>query len=151
VDLAETLALMGRTQEADWQFRFAAAISPLSTRALNSYGNFLFDAGRMEEARVVFERSVKVDTTFEAYDRLGDIYVAWQDTPRAAQALRHAIGANPFDGHAHIALAEILESSGRPKEALQEYESGLETNPLDPVAKAAVARLRADAAKIVAQ
>jgi Tfp pilus assembly protein PilF len=147
VDLAGTLAQMGRTEEADWQFRVAAALSPLSTRALNNYGNFLFDAGRMEDARVVFERSVTADPTYEAYDRLGDIYANWQDSPRAAQAFRRAIGANPFDGHAHIGLAEILESSGRPKEAVREYELGLETNPLDPVAKAALARLRADSAE----
>ncbi len=51
VDLAETLALMGRTAEAEWQFRVATALSPLSTRAQNSYGKFLLDAGRVEDAR----------------------------------------------------------------------------------------------------
>ena len=51
VDLAETLALMGRTAEAEWQFRIATALSPLSTRAHNDYGKFLLDAGRVDDAR----------------------------------------------------------------------------------------------------
>ena len=135
VHLAETLALLGRTDEADWQFRIATALSPLSTRALNGYGKFLFNASRLEDARTVFERSVAVDSTSEAYDRLGDIYFGWQDTPRAEQAFRHALGVDPFDGHAHIGLGEVLESAGRPGDALREYETGLEMDPFDPVAK----------------
>ena len=145
VDLAETLALVGRTEEADWHFRVATTLSPLSTRAHNSYGKFLLDAGRLEDARAEFERSVSADDNFEAYDRLGDIYFGWQDTPRAERAFRHAIDLNPFDGHAHIGLGEVLESAGHPADALHEYETGLETNPIDEVAKAAVVRLRVSA------
>src|ERR1019366_9091134 len=106
VHLAETLVFMGRTREAEWQFRIAATLSPLSTRAHNSYGKFLFDAGRLEDARAEYEHSVAVDSTDEAYDRLGDIYLRWQDTPRAEQSFRRAIGVNPFDGHAHLGLGE---------------------------------------------
>ena len=142
IHLAETLVLTGRTAEAEWQFRIATALSPLSTRAHNSYGKFLFEAGRLEDARTEYERSVAADSSVEAYDRLGDIYLQWEDTPRAEQAFRHAIGLDPFDSHAHIGLGEALESAGHPGDALREYEAGLETNPLDPVAKAGVIRIR---------
>lgn len=145
VDLAETLTLMGRKQEADWEYRIAATLSPLSTRALNSYGKFLFDSGRLEDARAEFKRSVEADPTYEAYDRLGDIYMDWKDMPRAERAFRHAAGLDPYDSHAHFGLGEILESSGRALDALGEYEKGLETDPVDTKAKAAVLRLRAGA------
>jgi tetratricopeptide (TPR) repeat protein len=145
VHLGETLALVGRAEEADWQFRIATTLSPLSTRARNSCGKFLFDAGRLEDARAEFERSVAVDSTSQAYDRLGDIYFGWQDAPRAEQAFRHAIALDPFDSHAHIGLGQVLEFSGHPGDALHEYETGLEANPLDTMAKAAVVRLRAAA------
>jgi Tfp pilus assembly protein PilF len=145
VDLAQTLALIGRTQEADWQFKFATTISPLSTRAHNAYGKFLYDAARLEDARVEYERSVAVDGTSEAYDHLGDIYRAWQDSPRAEQAYRRAIGIDPFDSHAHIGLGEVLESAGRPGDALHEYEAGIEMDPTDAVAKAALIRIRGNA------
>ena len=145
VHLAETLVLTGRGREAEWQFRIATALSPLSTSAHNAYGKFLFDAGRMEGARTEFERSAAADSTSEAFDRLGDIYFGWQDIPRAEQAFRRALGVEPFDGHAHVGLGEILESEGRSGDALREYESGLETNPSDPVAKAGLVRLRGNA------
>ena len=152
VHLAETLALEGRNAEADWQFRIATTLSPLSTRALNGYGKFLYDAGRLEDARTEYERSAAADATSEAYDRLGDIYFGWQDTPRAEHAFRHALGLDPFDSHAHIGLGEVLESAGRPVDALREYETGLETNPMDAVAKAAIVRLGLKApAKTVSQ
>jgi protein O-mannosyl-transferase len=142
IHLAETLALLHRSGEAEWQFRVATVLSPLSTRALNGYGKFLFDAGRLADARAEYERSVAVDSTSEAYDRLGDIYYGWQDTPRAEQSFRHAIALNPFDSHAHIGLGEVLEFVGQPGDALHEYETGLETDPNNAVAKAALIRIR---------
>jgi Flp pilus assembly protein TadD len=145
VDLAETLALMGRPAEAEWQFRIATTISPLSTHAHNSYGKFLFEAGRLEDARTEYERSVQVDPTLEACDRLGDIYFAWHDTPRAEQAFRRALRINPFDSQAHIGLGQVLEFTGRPGDALHEYESGLNMDPSDPIGKAALLRIRGKA------
>ena len=145
VDLAETLTLMGRSAEAEWQYRIAIAISPLSTRAHNSYGNFLYEAGRLEDARTEYERSVRADPTLDAYDRLGDIYLTWQDMPRAEQAFRRALRINPFDGHAHIGLGQVLEFTGHPGDALHEYESGLAMDPSNPIAKDAVIRIRGKA------
>lgn len=145
VDLAETLVLMGRPAEAEWQFRIATAISPLSTRAHNSYGKFLYEAGRLDDARTEFERSARADPTLDAYDRLGDIYLTWQDRPRAEQAFRNALRINPFDGHAHIGLGLVLEYTGHPGDALREYESGLAMDPSDPIAKAGEVRIRGKA------
>jgi Tfp pilus assembly protein PilF len=145
VNLAETLALMGRPAEAEWQFRIATTISPLSTRVHNSYGRFLFDQGRLGDARDEFVRSVEVDPTTDAYNRLGDIYIIWRDMPRAEQAFRHALVTNPFDSHAHIGLGQALEAGGYLKDALHEYESGLDMDPSDPIAKAAAVRLRSNA------
>jgi Tfp pilus assembly protein PilF len=141
IHLAETLSLMGHAEDAETQFRMATELSPLSTKALNSYGKFLFDAGRQVDARIQYERSAAVDATSEAYDRLGDIYLSSQDSLRAEQAFRRAIGVDPFDGHAHIGLGEVLESAGRTGDALREYQAGLQMDPSDPKAKAALIRI----------
>jgi Tfp pilus assembly protein PilF len=133
---------MDRTAEADWQFRIARAISPLSTRAHNAYGEFLYSSERLEEARDEFERSVQVDPTLDAYDRLGDIYVTLQDRKKAETAFRGALTVNNFDSHAHFALGQLLEEDGRPGDALREIESGLQTDPNDSAAKMALVRLR---------
>jgi protein O-mannosyl-transferase len=145
MNLAETLALMGRNTEAEWQYRVATAISPLSTRMHNSYGKFLFEAGRLEDARTEYERSVAADPTTDAYDHLGSIYLTWQDMPRAEHAFRSALREEPFDSEAHFGLAKVLESTGHTADALLEYEKGLETDPSNPAAKAATARLRGNA------
>lgn len=142
LNLAETLVQMGRLAEAEWQFRMATTLSPLSARAHNNYGKFLFDAGRLDQARTQYERSVAADDTTEAYDHLGDIYFRWQDFPRAEHAYRHGIALNPFDSHAHIGLGQVLESTGRTGDALREYQTGLETDPTDQIAKSAATRLR---------
>jgi tetratricopeptide (TPR) repeat protein len=146
VTFAETLAAMGRPAEADWQFRVAIALSPLSTSAHNSYGKFLLAQGRSEDARAEYERSVDADFNTDAYDQLGDIYLAWQDFPRAEKAFRHALTGNAFDSQAHFGLGRALEFTSRPAEALREYESGLAMDPSDAVAKAAANRLRVSAA-----
>ena len=146
LNLAETFAAMGRAAEADWQYRIATALSPLSTRAHNSYGNFLIQQGRTNDALTEFERSVRVDPTAEALSRLGEIYLERKDYARAELAFRRAIGINPFDSKAHFGLGKTLQAGGRPSEALHEFEQGLETDPSDTDAKAAINRLRASQA-----
>ncbi len=141
-NLAETLALMGRATEAEWQYRIAAAISPLSTRIHNSYGNFLFQAGRIEDARAEYERSVAADST--TYGRLrpsGQHLYQSGKTCRGRSTRFGARFANPFDSDAHFGLAKVLESTGHPADALREYEKGLEMDPSDAGAKAAASHL----------
>src|ERR1700730_16798302 len=146
LNLAETLAAMDRVAEAEWQYRIATAISPLSTRAHNAYGEFLFGSERLVDARIEYERSTAVDPTGEAYDRLGDIYQASEDRPRAEAAFRQALAMNTYDSHAHFGLGQVLEAAGKQEDALHEFESGLRLDPSDLAAKAAAVRLRGNAA-----
>jgi Tfp pilus assembly protein PilF len=141
VNLAETLAAMKRSAEADWEFRLAITLSPLSTRAHNNYGKFLLAQGRSEDARAEYERSAAADFNAEASDQLGDIYLSGRDFPRAEKAFRRSLADNQFDTHAHFGLGRLLEFTGRPAEALREYESGLVMDPSDAEAKAARIRL----------
>jgi Tfp pilus assembly protein PilF len=142
INLAETLADMGRDAEADWQFRLATTLSPLSTKAHNKFGEFLIRTGRMEDARNEYERSVEADSTSNAYDQLGKIYLSWQDIPRAEQSFRHSLAVDAFNIDAHVGLGQVLESKGDSADALNEFEKGLEMDPSDKVAKAAALRLR---------
>jgi len=146
VNLAQTLAAMGRPAEADWEFRVATTLSPLSTQAHNEYGKFLLVGARVPEARAEYERSAAADFSSDAYDQLGDIYRDAQDFPLAERTYRRALAANPFDSRAHFGLGTLLETTGRSIEALREFQSGLAVDPSDAVAKAAVARLQSGSA-----
>jgi Tfp pilus assembly protein PilF len=141
VNLAQTLAAMKRSAEADWEFRVATTLTPLSTSAHNNYGKFLLAQGRSEEARAEYERSAVADFNAEASDQLGDIYLSWRDFPRAEKAYRRSLADNQFDTRAHFGLGRVLEFTGHPAEALREYESGLVMDPSDAEAKAARIRL----------
>jgi tetratricopeptide (TPR) repeat protein len=145
LNLAETLRRMDRPAEAEWHYRVATAISPLSVRAHNSYGEFLFDTERLQDAQIEYERSVRVDPSEDAYDRLGDIYQAYNDPARAESAYRSAIALNMYDPHAHFGLALVLEAAGKTDDALHEFDSGLQLDPSDLAARAAATRLRGNA------
>jgi protein O-mannosyl-transferase len=145
LNLAETLARTDRVAEAEWQFRIATAITPLSTRAHNNYGEFLFDSERLEDARNEYERSVTVEPTEEACDRLGDIYQAWEERSRAEESYRCSLALNAYDPHAHFGLGQVLEATGKHADALHEFEIGLQLDPSDLAARAAAIRLRGTA------
>ena len=142
LNLAETLTRMDRPVEAEWQYRVATAISPLSIRAHNNYGKFLFDSERLQDAQIQYERSLSIDPSEEAYDRLGDIFQASNDSSRAEAAYRNAVALNIYDPHAHFGLAQVLEATGKRDDALHEFESGLQLDPSDVAARAAAIRLR---------
>jgi len=142
LNFADLLAQLGRNAEAEWQYRIATALAPLSTRAHDSYGKFLFDSGRLDDARAEYERSLAADPTVDAFDHLGQIALARHDAAFAEREFRAALELNPYDSDAHFGLGAALESDNRREEALQEFEKGLEFDPSNTGAKAAVARLR---------
>jgi tetratricopeptide (TPR) repeat protein len=85
---------------------------------------------------------VSIDPSEEAYNRLGDIFQASNDCSRAETAYRRAVALNIYDPHAHFGLAQALEATGKPDDALHEFESGLQLDPSDLAARAAAIRLR---------
>jgi Tfp pilus assembly protein PilF len=138
---AEMYAEMGRLADADAQFRQAVSLAPLDTNARNSYGHFLLRQGRLSEAREQFARSVEADANWEAYDNLGDLDLAAGDSQKARADYQAALALNPIDNRADFGLAVLDEHEGRFADALREYRAGLETDPRNAAALAAVQRL----------
>jgi TolB-like protein/tetratricopeptide (TPR) repeat protein/tRNA A-37 threonylcarbamoyl transferase component Bud32 len=58
------------------------------------------------------------------------LYLDW-DWPAAERYLRRAIELNPSDSQAHLWFSDLLNASGRTREALAEIERGLEMDPLN--------------------
>jgi Tfp pilus assembly protein PilF len=138
---AEMYAEMGRLADADGQFQQAVSLAPLDTNARNSYGHFLLRQGRTSEAREQFARSVEADANWEAYDNLGDLDLAAGDSQKARADYQAALALNPIDNRAYFGLAMLDEQQGRFADALREYRAGLETDPRNAVALAAMQRL----------
>jgi Flp pilus assembly protein TadD len=104
-------------------------LAPLSIQARNILGELLFNEGRLAEAEQEFQRSIEIDYSDVAFDRLGDINLRWGNGQQAERAYSKAASLNPFDSHAHFRLGELYQTNGRVTEAIREYEAGLETDP----------------------
>jgi tetratricopeptide (TPR) repeat protein len=146
VNLGIAYEEVGDHAKAELQFRAAVALSPLNTEARNMLGKLYFDTGRLAEAEEQFRRSVESRPNWTAYSSLGDIYLRWENRPRAEQAFRQALALNPFDSHAHFSLGGICAADGRTREAIREYQAGLETDSRNAEAQAALEELRSEGA-----
>jgi protein O-mannosyl-transferase len=143
LNLGTTFEEMGRLPEAEEQLRAAVALAPLSTSARNELAKLDVAAGRLSDAEEQFRRSADSQPNGVAYDGLGEIYQGRGDAGRAEQAFRRALALDAFDSRAHFGLAELARRAGRNAEAVREYQAGLETDPHNAEALAALAALGA--------
>jgi Tfp pilus assembly protein PilF len=140
-NLAAAYLEMGRTADAERELRQAVALAPLSPDARNAYGHFLRDQGRAAEAREQFAASAQADDNAEAEENLGDLLGQSGDAPRARAAYRAAIAIDAYDHTAQFGLAALDEHDGHTADAIREYRAGLNTDPMNAGALAAVRRL----------
>ena len=133
---------LGRTADAEAKYRTAVRLAPLSAQAQNDLGKLLFNEGRLAEAEQEFLRSIEIDHTVAAYDRLGDIYSRWENRKQAEWAFAQAASLDSFDSHAHFELGALYAIRGAPGEAIREYEAGLQTDPRNTEALAALRQLK---------
>jgi tetratricopeptide (TPR) repeat protein len=140
---AEMLESIDRDAEADWQYRLAVTLDPYASNAHLAYGQFLQKHERLQEAKTQFEDAVAEDDVADAYDGLGDIYQSWNRTAQAEQAFKMAVKLFQYDSHGHFALAAIEAADGRTADAIKDYRAGLETDPSNAEAQAALKRLGA--------
>ena len=129
---------LGQLADAETQYRTAVRLSPLSINARNDLGELLFSEGRLAEAGQEFQQSIDVDYSEVAFDRLGDINLAWGNKKQAEWAYLQAESLNPFDSHAHFGLGELYRANGQVTEAIREYEAGLQTDPFNAQGLAAL-------------
>jgi protein O-mannosyl-transferase len=140
---AQDLAVVGRDLEADWQYRLAVTLDPHSAEAHTDYGVFLVAHERPDDAQRQFLAAVREDPSDAAYDGLGDIYLRWNQMPQAEQSFRAALAIDSYDSRAHFGLAQTEAASGDNADAIEQYRAGLDTDPSNADALAALKRLGA--------
>jgi tetratricopeptide (TPR) repeat protein len=132
------LAGLGNPSAAESQYQSAIADSPLDWYFRNRFGEFLFKAGRVDEAQTQYQMSLSTVANEEALDKLGDIEVQRGNTSSAEAHFREATELDPYDTHARYELVIIYGSSGRTAEALREYQIAQRTDPgADQIGQAA--------------
>jgi tetratricopeptide (TPR) repeat protein len=95
--------------------------------------NSLFPLGKYDEALQAFDlflaTSQSDDEKYIAYLRMAECHQAKQDTAKAQDSLRYAIGLKPFYPDAFIQLGKLYHETNRPTEAIPLLKHALKTPP----------------------
>jgi Tfp pilus assembly protein PilF len=119
-------------------FRAAIAAQPDLAEALSNLANLL--AGRKEygEAAFYFAKSLQSNPSGAGVRHsYGVVLALLHQDARAVQELQRAIDLEPGNEQARLDLADVLASSGRVQEAIQEYEVVMRS--ADPTLRTAAA------------
>jgi predicted Zn-dependent protease len=126
---------LGEHKEAEKQLRTAMAQYPQDERLLFNLGLVLHDRGKPDEAMVVMERLVSVNSRHS--DALNFIAYALaesgKDLERAERLIRQALSARPSDGYYLDTLGFIQWKRGELKEAQETLARAVSTASEDGV------------------
>ncbi len=138
---AWALADEGRLTEAEVEFA-RAIVGRQQPEALMSYGQFLYRVGRLDQARVLFERAIEIAegqsdqqfTLASAYGNLGLVLQIRRDLHAAEEMYRTSLEINEKLGHrkgmaiAYVNLGNVLQSREDLEGAEQMYRKSLEVD-----------------------
>jgi hypothetical protein len=107
-------------------------LGPGELRELALVGHKLFDLGKLNAARVIFEGLVGLGSQ-EAFPHtmLGTVYLALGDRGRAFLLFEAALRFDREDLAARVYRAEVLLTAGRKKEATKDLRSAIDQGPAD--------------------
>lgn len=90
------------------------------------FGHQLFERGKVEEARVIFEGLVDTDKKNAfAHTMLGTIYLSLKDGVRALALFQAALAIDPHDVPALVYRGELRLKKGKVKSALDDLERAI--------------------------
>jgi tetratricopeptide (TPR) repeat protein len=143
--LARVYLAQGRSVDAETEFKRAIDIYPINFDARKALGQLYLNTGRLREAEEQFLASVQVAPDFESWRGLGEIYDRENASEKAENAWRQAVGFEPFDPHAHLALGRIYLAKGQRAEAQKEFDACLLMDPANAEALAVRRKLNESA------
>lgn len=108
------------------------------------FGHQLFERGKVEEARVIFEGLVDTDPKNAfAHTMLGTIYLSLKDASRAMALFQAALAIDPHDVPALVYRGELRLKKGKTKSALEDLERAVGLGePGDPFVERAKRLIR---------
>ena len=94
---ATALTRLGRTVEAESDFKASLALAPDNTEALNNYGNLLCTLGRSREAIECFDRALAIEPDYaSAWSNRGNVFSAQGlDRDEALRCYKRAAALDP--------------------------------------------------------
>jgi tetratricopeptide (TPR) repeat protein len=130
VNLANSLRMLGRLDEAIEQYHVALAIAPHSYTAHSGLGLVLVDQGRLEEARQQYEAALSAKPDYAGAHLNLALLLARQGHVEEANAHdEQVLRDDPENDEAHNNLAVNLARQGRLAEAVDHFVTALRLNP----------------------
>lgn len=124
---AKALHRAGRDSEAMSAFEAALLIDPDNLAAARELADLYLKAKDFDKARPKFERIVSLQPNdLAAKQRLAEALDATRDFEGAAQQYRDILAVVPGAALTRALLSEVLMKQGKPQEALQLIEEGLQ-------------------------
>jgi hypothetical protein len=153
---AAVVALLGGVtvvRNKDWKndialFGSEVRTDPGSASGHFNLGNSLRDAGDLEGAQKEWLETLRLNPAHSgAMTQLGSLAAVKGDLGEAERWFRSALAADPSNAMARFNLALVFEKTGRPEEAVSQYDLFLRNVPLEyrdyiPRAEANRARIR---------
>jgi tetratricopeptide (TPR) repeat protein len=141
--LGRIYAREDRWDEAELHFGKAMSLLPKACWILHGYAAAKRHAGRLEEARQLLERSLKINPSHSAtLFEMGRLCEIYRDITGAEEYYEKAIQTDPDNFRAYTRLARLLYNEGSFEEALEMIEAAVATNPRDRQAKELLAELQ---------
>ncbi|HEV2419190.1 MAG TPA: tetratricopeptide repeat protein [Terriglobia bacterium] len=144
--LGMAYSAMGMKQKAEQELLAAIKLAPLDVRPRVNLGELYFDEGRYAEACAQFQASNRSMPTTRASYGLGLAEWMRGDRTSAESAFKTALQIDPAGARPHFMLGLFYGATGRLAEAIREYQAGLQRDPGDQKALAALAKLQGQAA-----
>lgn len=108
-------------------------------------GNLLLKAGKLEEAKLAFQRAVDIEPSLiNAHSRLSRIHEKQGRLSDAIRSIRRAVKFAPSKADVHLRLGELLLTAGRPEEAEASITRSLKINAIQPKAHVRLSYAYAD-------
>ena len=125
---------LGRFEEAERSLGRAVVANPNNAMALNYLGYMLAQRGRRLPDSVLYvERAVALDPENPAYlDSLGFALLKLSRFRPAEEMLRAALRYDSFDPAIRDHLGDLLVATGRPAEAMREWEAAIACGHEEP-------------------
>ncbi len=128
-NFGQTLARLGKTDDAIAQFRKALAAKPEYPEAHNNLAFVLVAGGRPDEAMQHYRQAIEERPGYaEAHSNLGRLLTAQGHLDDAIEQFRIALTINPAYSEAHNYLGFALASQNHLDEAAQEYRDAIKND-----------------------
>jgi TolB-like protein/DNA-binding winged helix-turn-helix (wHTH) protein/tetratricopeptide (TPR) repeat protein len=126
----DTLGLLSSNFDWDWdtadrEFNRAIALAPSYSCAHEDRAIFLATTGQRAEALAEIAKIEELDFGSSGEGTVSEVYLVLRDYPRVIDASKRALLVDPNDAYQHYNLGAGYEATGKPQEAIPEYQKAI--------------------------